>query len=143
MKCLFIYWIWIDCTISIEKFDSCDLIKNILKKFFIQMNISVLKKIFWWKFTFNWKVWLMWFHKKHLKKVFYSNEHKCVEKNILMKNYFQLKDDKNYVAWRPLYQNPFYMFIKMLYEIKEKLPPKYTKIYPPQKYIFLPKATPP
>ncbi len=42
--------------LSIEKFDSCDFTKNILKEFFIQMNISVLKKIFWWKITFNWKM---------------------------------------------------------------------------------------
>jgi hypothetical protein len=61
----------------------------------------------------------MRFHKKHLNKFF-------TQMNInVLKNDFHLKDDKNYVAWRPLYQNPFYMFIKMLYEIKEKLPPKY------------------
>jgi hypothetical protein len=28
------------------------------------------------------------------------------------------------LCWRHLYQNPFYMFIKMLNEIKEELPPK-------------------
>jgi hypothetical protein len=30
--------------------------KKHLKKFFIQINISVLKKIFWWKITFIWKM---------------------------------------------------------------------------------------
>jgi hypothetical protein len=34
------------------------------------------------------------------------------------------------------YQNQFYMFIEMLDEIKEKLPPKYT----PQKIHFLPET---
>jgi hypothetical protein len=63
MKYLVIYWIWIDCTISItiEKFESCDFTKKHLDKFFIQTNISVLKK------------------------------------NILLRNYFHLKDEKNYV----------------------------------------------
>ncbi len=41
-----------------------------------------------------------------------------------------------------MYQNPFYIFIKMLDEIKEKLPqdiPKYT----PQKIHFFPLKQPP
>jgi hypothetical protein len=46
-----------------------------------------------------------------------------LKKNILLKMYFHLKNDKK-LCWGPLYQNPFYMFIKMLDEIKEKLPPK-------------------
>jgi hypothetical protein len=64
MKYLFIYWIWIDCTISItiEKFDWNVIHKKHMDKFFIQMNISVLKK------------------------------------NILLKNEFHLKHDKNYVG---------------------------------------------
>jgi hypothetical protein len=33
---------------------------------------------------------------KTFKQVFHSNEHKCVEKKLL-KNYFHLKNDKNYV----------------------------------------------
>jgi hypothetical protein len=35
MKYLVIYWIWVDCTISItiEIFDSCDFTKNILTNF--------------------------------------------------------------------------------------------------------------
>jgi hypothetical protein len=91
---------------------------------------------------FNWKVWLMWFHKKHLNK-FFIQMNISVENNILLNYYFHLKDDTNYVAWRPLYQNPFYMFIKMLYKIKEKLPPKYTKIYPPQNTFSCLKWPPP
>jgi len=34
---------------------------------------------------------------KTFGQVFHSNEHKCVEKNIFLKNYFHLKDEKNYV----------------------------------------------
>jgi len=41
-----------------------------------------------------------------------------LKKNILLKSYFYLKDDKDYVGG---------LCIKMLYEIKEKLPPKYTQ----------------
>jgi hypothetical protein len=37
------------------------------------------------------------FTKKKSKQVFHSNEHKHVEKKILLKNYFHLKDNKNYV----------------------------------------------
>jgi hypothetical protein len=46
MKYLVIYWIWVDCTISItiEKFDSCDFIKKLLDKFLIQMSLNVLEK---------------------------------------------------------------------------------------------------
>jgi hypothetical protein len=63
MKYFDVYWIWIDCTISIiiENFDSCNFTKT-------------------------------------FKQVFHSNEHKCVEKYILLKKYFHLKDDKNYVG---------------------------------------------
>jgi hypothetical protein len=31
-------------------------------------------------------------------QVFHSNKHKCVKKNIFLKNYFHLNDDKNYVG---------------------------------------------
>ncbi len=39
------------------------------------------------------------------------------------------------LCYKLLYQKSFYMFIKMLDEFKEKLPLKYTKIYP-EKNIF-------
>jgi hypothetical protein len=35
---------------------------------------------------------------KTFEQIFHSNEHKCVEKNNLLKNYFHSKDDKNYVG---------------------------------------------
>jgi hypothetical protein len=87
-------------------------------------------------FNYNWKFWLVWFHKKHLNKFFIQMSINVLKKNMLLKHYFHLKDDKN--CCMPLYQNTFYMFIKMLDEIKENFPPNYT----PQKYIFLPKVTP-
>jgi hypothetical protein len=88
-------------------------------------------------FNYNWKVWLLWFHKKHLNKFFIQMNISVLKKNILLKDYFHLKDDKN--CCKSLYQNPFYTFIKMLDEIKEKLHPNYT----PKKYIFLLKVAPP
>jgi hypothetical protein len=54
----------------------------------------------------------------------------CVlKKNILLKFYFHLKDDKNCIGG-PCIKNPFYMFIKTLDEIKENFPqniPKHTQ----------------
>jgi hypothetical protein len=35
---------------------------------------------------------------KTSRQVFHSNEHKCVDKKKLLKNYFHLKDEKNYVG---------------------------------------------
>jgi hypothetical protein len=48
-------------------------------------------------FNYNWKVWLMWFHKKHLEEFFIQMNISVLKKNILLKNYFHLKVDKNYV----------------------------------------------
>jgi len=46
MKYLVIYWMWVHWTISIpyEKFHFYDFTKNIWMKFFIQTNITMLKK---------------------------------------------------------------------------------------------------
>jgi len=65
-----------------------------------------------------------------------------LKKNILLKIYFHLKDDKNCVGG-PCIKNPFYMFIKTLNEIKEKLSPKYTKAYPKTSTFFGLKRPPP
>jgi hypothetical protein len=62
---------------------------------------------------------------KHLDKFFIQMSISMLKKNILLKNYFHLKDNKNYVGG---------LCIKMLNEIKGKLPPKKYKIYP--KYYF-------
>jgi hypothetical protein len=40
----------------------------------------------------------MWFHKKYLDKFFIQMNISVLEKIILLKNYFHLKDDKNYVV---------------------------------------------
>jgi hypothetical protein len=94
MTYLVIYWIWIDCTISIT----------------IKILINVISQ-------------------KTFGQAFHSNEHKFVEKNILLKNYFHLKDNKNYVGGLCM-KFHFICFIKMLDEIKEKVPPKRYKMYP-------------
>jgi len=63
--------------------------------------------------------------------------------SVLEKKHFVEKllsfERQQELCQRPLHQTPFYMFIEMLNEIKEKLPPKYT---PPKKTIFLPKVAP-
>ncbi len=59
---------------------------------------------------------------KTFGQVFHSNEHKCVEKNHFVENLFSFERQQE-LCQRLLYQTPFYMFIEMLNEIKEKLPP--------------------
>jgi hypothetical protein len=67
----------------------------------------------------------------------------CVlKKNILLKIYFHLKEDKNCIGG-PCIKNPFYTFIKTLDEIEEKLPPKYTKTYPKNSTFYYLKHPPP
>ncbi len=68
------------------------------------------------------------FSQKTSRQVFHLNKHKCVKKHFIEKR-FSFEDDKNNVKGFYI-KNSFYMLIKMLDEIKEKLPPKYTKIYP-------------
>ncbi len=85
----------------------------------------VLNMNWLYHFNYNWKVWFMWFHKKTSGQFFYSNKHKCVEKKHFIGKLPSFERWQE-LCWRLLYQNPFYMFIKMLDEIKEKLPPKYT-----------------
>jgi hypothetical protein len=70
--------------------------------------------------------------------VFHSKEHKCGEKKHFVEKLFSFKRWQE-LCWKPLYQNPFDVFIKMLDEILKKMPPKYS----PKKYIFLPKVPPP
>jgi hypothetical protein len=57
MKYLFIYWIWLDCTISITigKFDSCDFTKKIWRSFSFKQAKCVEKKHFVEKLlSFEW-----------------------------------------------------------------------------------------
>jgi hypothetical protein len=79
---------------------------------------------------------------KTFGQVFHSKERKCVEKKHFVENYFHFKDDKNYVGGLPI-KIHFYVFIKMLDEIKEILPPQKYQNIPQKKYIFLPKVPPP
>ncbi len=65
---------------------------------------------------------------KTSRQVFHSNEHKCVRKNHFVEKLLSFERWQE-LCCRLLYQNSFCMFIKMLDEIKEKLLPKYTKIY--------------
>jgi len=104
--------------------------KNIFKMIQIITKLNeilshILSMNWLYHFNYNWKVWLMWFHKKHLDKFFIQTNISVLKTNITLKIYLHLKDDK-----RPLYQNLIYMFIKTLDEIKENLPPKYTRIFP-------------
>jgi len=61
-------------------------------------------------------------------QVFHSNEHKCVEKHILLENVFHLKYDKNYV--QGLYiKSILYVYQNAKCNLKKIAP----KIYPSQK----------
>jgi hypothetical protein len=70
-------------------------------------------------------------------QVFHSNEHKCVEKKHFVKKLLSFERWQE-LCWRLLYQNPFYMFLKMLNEIKEKMP----KLYPPKSTFYCLKRPP-
>jgi hypothetical protein len=59
-------------------------------------------------------------YKKNLNNVFQTII-SVLKKNILLKNYLYLKNDKNYVGSLCI-KNPFYMFIKTLNENLKKLP---------------------
>ncbi len=56
---------------------------------------------------------------KYFNEVFHLNKHKCVGENIVEK-LVSFEKLKNYVKGLCI-KNMFYMFIKMLDEIKEKL----------------------
>jgi hypothetical protein len=66
----------------------------------------------------------MWFLKKtHLDKFFIRMNISVLKKNILLKNYFHLKNDKNYVGG--LYIKIYFTCLsKMLDEIKKRTAPK-------------------
>jgi len=58
MKYLIIYWIWVDCIISItiEKFDLCDFTKKYGQVFHSNKYKCVEKKTFCGKITLVWKI---------------------------------------------------------------------------------------
>jgi hypothetical protein len=62
---------------------------------------------------------------KNQDKCFIQTSISVLKKNILLKIYFHLKSMTR-IMLEPLHQIPFYMFIKMLYEIIQKLPLEYT-----------------
>jgi len=92
-------------------------------------------------FNYNWKNLLMWFHKKHLGKFFIQTNINVLEKKHFVEKLLPFERWQK-LFWRFLYQNPFYMFIKMLNEIKEKNFPKIYQNITLKKYIFLLKVTP-
>jgi hypothetical protein len=53
-----------------------------------------------WLYHFNsiWKFHSCDFTKKYLDEVFHSNKHNYDGKRSLLKNYFHLKDNKNYIG---------------------------------------------
>jgi hypothetical protein len=79
--------------------------------------IHILNMNWLYHFNYNWKVWLECDSQKTYGQVFHSNEHKCVEKKHFVEKWISFKTWQE-LCWRSLYQNPFYMFIKMLNEIK-------------------------
>jgi len=88
MKYLNIYWIWVDCTISItiENFDSCGFIKKILTSFSFKWALMCWKKNCW-KIIFIWKItrtMLKVFTSKSILYVYQTlNEINMKEKGVL------------------------------------------------------------
>ncbi len=85
-------------------------------------------------FQFHMKSSIHVISQKHLDEVFHSNKHNCVERKIVEKSLSFERQQELY--WRPLYQNIFYMSIKTLDEIKEKLTPKNTKCTKKKKHFL-------
>ncbi len=92
-------------------------------------------------FNYNWKVWLMWFHKKHLDKFFIQTSISVLKTNIMLKIYFHLKDDKNYVRGLCI-KIEFYMFIKTLDEIYKKNTPNIYQNIPKRSTLLWSKMAP-
>jgi len=89
-------------------------------------------------FNYNWKVWLMWFHKKHLDKFFIQMNRSVLKKNNLLKIIFIWKMTRSmleaFVSKSILYvhQNARWNQRKIAPKIKQNIPRK--------EYIFLPKV---
>jgi len=79
-------------------------------------------------------VWLMWFQEVQMNRSVLKKKKNC-SKTTFIEKWQEL-------CCRPLYQKPFYIFIKTLDEIKEELPPKYTKIYAKKSTFFYLKQPP-
>jgi hypothetical protein len=91
-------------------------------------------------FNYNWKVWLVWFHKKRMHKFFIQMSISVLKENILLKNYFHLKDDKNYFGGL-LSKSTLYIFQNARWN-ERKTTFKIYQNYTQKEYMFLPKATP-
>jgi len=92
-------------------------------------------------FNCNWKIWFMWFHKKHLDKFFIQMNISVLKKNILSENYFQLKDDQNYVGQLCI-KIHFICLSKRKMKLKKKIAPKIYQNMPKTSTFFLPKMVP-
>jgi hypothetical protein len=87
-----------------------------------EMLIHILSMSSLYDFNYNCKFWLMRFQKKHLNNFFIQvNEHKCVQ---IIQFVEKLPSFERWqeLSSKPLYQHPFYMFIKMLDENFKKYP---------------------
>jgi hypothetical protein len=95
-----------------NKINICDKINVVVIYYIVKIyskNIQIIAKLdeifshilnmnWLYHFNYNWKVWFeMWFHKKHMDKIFIQMNINVLKKNTLLKNYSHLKDDKNYV----------------------------------------------
>jgi hypothetical protein len=78
----------------------------------------------------------MWFHKKHLDKFFIQKSISVLKKYILLKKYFHLKDDNNYVGGLCIksilyvYQNARWNQRKPTPKIYQNMPKKSTFVLP-------------
>jgi hypothetical protein len=95
----------------------------------------ILNKNWLYHFNYNWKVWLIWFHKKHLDKIFIQKSISVLKKTFCWKFTFIWKMTRimleafvlKFILY--VYQNVRWNFLK-------KLPPKYTQIYPKITHFF-------
>jgi len=76
--------------------------------------------------------------KKHLDKFFIKTNISVLKKNILLKNYFHLKDDKNYIGGLCI---KMYLWLLKYYMKSKKIAPKIYQNILTKQYIFLLKTT--
>jgi hypothetical protein len=100
--------------------------------------IHILNMSWLYHFNYNWKVWLMWFHKKYIEKFFIQTNKVCWEKTFCWKIIFIWKITK-------IMLEAFLLkFILYVYQnVRWNQITTAPKIYPKIVLFFWPKTVPP
>jgi len=110
----------------------------------IQINVKlnevlshILNMKWLYHFNYNWKVWLMWFHKKHLDKFFIQTSTSVLKKTFCWKIIFIWKLTRIMLE-AFVSKSILYILSKHWMKSKKDCPQNIS----PKKYILLPKTPP-